>query len=369
MFDLKEVLSPSDIQDFHAVAEVVYAQDNNYIFPLRNDVEDIFNPLKNPNFQNGKVIRWVLRKNGVLIGRVAAFWVTRNDGKHLGGMGFFECANDQEAAFYLFNACENWLKIEGLDYMDGPINFGDRDTFWGLMIENKSYTSYRENYNPTWYRDFFESYGFEKIFEQKTSDISEKEFNFERFNKLAQRVIQNPKYSFKTLDFKHLDKFAEDFVAIYNLAWEHHEDYRPLTVEKIRERLKQIKPVILPEFAIFAYAEGKPAGFYVSILEVNQVFKLFKGNLNIWNKIRFLFKRNTINKVKGIIFGVIPEFQQLGLETGMIMKFYEGIVNNPRIEVAELAWIGDFNPKMLSMLESLGAYTTKVHYTYRKLFS
>jgi hypothetical protein len=36
--------------------------------------------------------------------------------------------------------------------------------------------------------------------------------------------------------------------------------------------------------------------------------------------------------------------------------------------VAELAWIGDFNAKMLSMLESLGAYTAKVHYTYRKKF-
>jgi hypothetical protein len=49
-----------------------------------------------------------------------------------GAMGFFECINDKEAAFILFDACKNWLSERGMEAMDGPVNFGDRDRWWGL---------------------------------------------------------------------------------------------------------------------------------------------------------------------------------------------------------------------------------------------
>ena len=42
-------------------------------------------------------------------------------------MGFFECVNDQEAAFKLFDACKKWLIDRGMAAMDGPVNFGEKD--------------------------------------------------------------------------------------------------------------------------------------------------------------------------------------------------------------------------------------------------
>jgi hypothetical protein len=124
----------------------------------------------------------------------------------------------------------------------------------------------------------------------------------------------------------------------------------------------------MKKFAVFAYAGERPIGFYISMLEVNQLFRSFKGKMSWWNKLQFILRRGNIDKVRGIIFGVVPNFQNLGIETGLIMKCYEGYKNTPQIKVAELAWIGDFNPKMLSMLVSLGAHTTKIHYTFRKYF-
>jgi hypothetical protein len=367
MFDLKEVTSPADIKVFHSIASKVYAGDKAYIQPITADIEEIFDRNKNEAYNGGDAIRWVLIENGEVLGRVAAFYQTKNNGEKMGGMGFFECVNRKDVAFALFDRAAEWLKGESLGYMDGPVNFGDRDSFWGLLVEMNSYPSYREAYHPGYYRAFFEEYGFEKIIEQKTCDISEKEFNFERVSKLAGRVMANSKYSFETLDYSRIDKFADDFVRIYNEAWAHHEDFRPLTREKMLQRLKKVKPVLPGEFTIFAYCEDRPIGFYINILEVNQVFRHFGGNLNIWNMLRFLWMRKSINKLRGIVFGVVPDFQNLGIETGMILKFHEK-VKAARIEKAELAWIGDFNAKMLSMLESLGAYTTKVHYTYRKNF-
>ena len=62
------------------------------------------------------------------------------------------------------------------------------------------------------------------------------------------------------------------------------------------------------------------------------------------------------------------EFQNKAVEAGMIMKSYEGLKKNKKISRVELSWIGDFNPKMISMLSSLGAREVKKHGTFFKYF-
>jgi len=368
VFDIREVISKEDILLFHSITDLVYSDDPKYIKPLTKDIEKIFNPRKNLNFQNGEARRFVLWSNDTPIGRFAVFYQTKKSGEKMGGMGFFECLNNKDAAFAIFDFCANWLEANGCEYMDGPVNFGDRDVFWGLLIHSETDPSYCENYNPPYYQSFFEEYGFEKVIEQSTAEISPDEFNIERFAKLAERVTKNPRYRFEYIDYGKKQKFAADFTEIYNKAWAFHEDFKPMSVEKIMKRFKEIKPAMPEGIAVFAYADNQPAGFFINIYELNQVFRKFNGKLNWWNGLRFLMQRGNITKTRGIIFGIVPEFQNLGLETGMIMKFREYFLQSQNLKSAELAWIGDFNPKMLSLLKALGSHTTKIHYTYRKYF-
>ncbi|MDP4588198.1 MAG: hypothetical protein NWS86_08455, partial [Flavobacteriales bacterium] len=79
-----------------------------------------------------------------------------------GGMGFFDCIDNQEAANLLFETCKKWLNEQGAEAMDGPINFGEKDRFWGLLVENfTDLSSYALNYNPDYYVRLFENYGFQ----------------------------------------------------------------------------------------------------------------------------------------------------------------------------------------------------------------
>ena len=246
------------------------------------------------------------------------------------------------------------------------LNFGDRDSYWGLLISATTPTSYRENYHPKYYHPWFLLRGYKLEIEQNTYDIVEKEFNYERFSKIAERVMSKPGYRFEFFRYAQLEKFAADFVSIYNKAWAFHDDFEPLEYEALHKRLKEIKPAMPEEFAIFAYDNHKPIGFFVAILEINQVLKDFKGSMGWWQKIQFMLNRGKISKAKGIVFGIVPSHQNLGVETGLIIKFHQGNAIAKQMETMELAWVGDFNPKMISMLESLGAVKTKVHHTYRK---
>ncbi len=93
----------------------LYKNSPHWIRPLDQDIEAVFDPGKNKSFRHGECIRWILLdKSGDVIGRVAAFvnrkTARKGNDQPTGGIGFFECVNDREAAFALFDQCKDWLK-------------------------------------------------------------------------------------------------------------------------------------------------------------------------------------------------------------------------------------------------------------------
>lgn len=365
---LKEVKDKRTSKDFVDLPKRLYKGHKEWIMPLDKDIYDTFNPEENEAFsRDGRAIQWVLYKDQKPIGRIAAFTCMSPNGKiKEGGAGFFECINDQQAANMLFDAAAEWLRKEDFKTMDAPINFGDRDSFWGLMVEGFKKHSYRENFNYPYYQELFENYGFEKSIEQSTSEITKDDFNYERFTKLASRVRSNPKYEFKTLDWKNIDQVAKDFTHIYNKAWANHDFFVPMTIAKIKSRIKLMKQIAPGDLNVFAYVDGEPAAFQINVLDINQLFRKMNGKLDLIGKLKFLWYKNKIDRVRAIVFGVVPEHQNKGLEVGLIMAYHDSVMKRRNIKSTELAWIGDFNPKMHSMFDSMGAKRIKLHYTYSK---
>ncbi len=139
---IKEVITKKDKRDFLLVPKILYKDDPNRISHLDKDIEAVFNPSKNSLFKTGEAIRWIMKDGrGKLTGRVAAFVNKDTAYTHsqpTGGMGFFECVDDKNAAFALFDKCKQWLLSKGMKAMEGPVNFGQKDRFWGLFIDKKT---------------------------------------------------------------------------------------------------------------------------------------------------------------------------------------------------------------------------------------
>jgi hypothetical protein len=124
-------------KQFLQVAVDLYKADPNWIRPFDKDINEVFDEKKNKTFRFGEVERWILKNDeGKLIGRIAAFvnkkYKNKGDDLPVGGIGFFECINNQEAADLLLDNAKHWLIQKGMEVMDGPINFGERDKWWGL---------------------------------------------------------------------------------------------------------------------------------------------------------------------------------------------------------------------------------------------
>jgi hypothetical protein len=358
---------------FIKVAVDIYRDDKNWIRPLDKDINGVFDPSKNPAFQNGEIVRWILvDDNGMDSGRVAAFInrdLIKNMDEPAGGMGFFECINDMHAARMLFDACATWLKHHGIKIMDGPINFGERDRFWGLLVEGFGPPSYMENYNPLYYRKLFEDYGFRLYFEQNTYLIDKYKVQSERLDKISRWVTRKPGIRFEHITKKDLPKYIDDFVYIYNKSWENFENFKPVSAEDIHAIFKSMLPIMIPEFIWFGYVDDEPAGFNVFIPEVNQIFKHVDGNLDLIGKLKFAYHQliKSNHKVKGLVFGVLPKFQNLGIDAVLSYYFYLELMKKKQYRDVGISWIGGFNPKMNSLIEVLSGKVDKVHYTYRKM--
>ncbi len=170
MMKIIEVSSPQEKKEFLNFPVHLYKKEPYWIRPLDKDIESVFDRVKNKTFRHGECVRWILKNEaGDVIGRIAAFvnekTLNKGNDQPTGGVGFFECINDKAAAYMLFEQSKSWLQARGVEAMDGPINFGNRDRWWGLLIEGfDQEPNYQCNYNFDYYKDLFEAYGFQVYF-------------------------------------------------------------------------------------------------------------------------------------------------------------------------------------------------------------
>ncbi len=357
------------------MVETVYKRDTWYVRPLDREVEAVFDPKQNSFFGHGEAIRWILTdEHNQTIGRVAAFINRRKAFTYqqpTGGMGYFECINHDEAAKLLFDRCRDWLSERGMLAMDGPINFGENDSNWGLLVEGFMHPGFGMSYNPPYYRRLFENYGFKFYFEQVSNHLDLTKPFPERFWKIAEWTMRKPELSFRHFTFDQAGQFIRDMKEVYDDAWKFHENFTPMDEVTLRKGLEKAKAFADPEMIWFAYHLDEPVGFLIHFPDVNQILKHLHGKMHLLNKIKFLWLkyRKTITRSRIVIMGVKPKYQRLGIESGIFWHLNEKMKKRPHITEIELSWVGDFNPKMRALHESVGATFAKRHITYRKIFS
>jgi hypothetical protein len=372
---LIEVTTPQLANDFLQVNVQINKNNPNYIRPLDKDINDVFDKEKNKAFRFGTVVRWILKnENGELIGRIAAFtnkkYKTKGDEGPVGGIGFFDCIDNQDAADMLFNVAKHWLLQQGMEAMDGPINFGERDRWWGLVVHGFQSPLYCMNYNPPYYQQLFETYGFQLFFNQTC-------FGKDPKLKLSDKILErhaiyekDPAFTVRNLKKDQLEKYAGDFATVYNAAWAGHGGLKEMKKEQVVQMFKKMKPIMDERIIWFAYENEKPIALFVNLPDLNQWFKHLDGKFDLWSKLKFLWIKKTkpCTKFTGLVFGVVPEYQGKGIDAFMVGEAYKTVILMEYNEY-EMQWIGDFNPKMINVALGLGnVHESRRLITYRYLF-
>jgi len=373
-----EVRTDQDKKEFIDFPKELYKGDPFWVCQLDSGIESVFDTTKNHTFKHGEAIRWILKDdNGNIIGRIAAFidlLRSSANSQPTGGIGYFEVKESREAAFKLFDIAREWLTDRGIEAMDGPINFGENDNNWGLLVEGFMQQGFGMPYHKKYYKALFEDYGFKNYFEQYSYHKEVRGTNKEivqfpeRIMKIAGWISKRPGYSFQHFEVRNKDKYVKDIVEIYNSTWSvFKEDFTPLDPAFLKESFNKARAIIDQELIWFAYYNDKPIAFFVLFPDLNQILKHFNGKLHLWNMIRFIYFKLThkMTRMRAIVGGVHPSYQNSGVESAIFLHVYKVLKRKPWFKELELSWVGDFNPKMIAIYEALGATKVKTHVTYR----
>ncbi len=367
------VKNKKGMRDFLETPAYILGDDPNYIRVLDNDTLKIFSDQNNLMKRGGKYQLWVVKSDeGNLIGRIAAFVNPKYKNKiKAGGVGFFDSVHDQAVCDLLLDTAKEWLKAEGMEAMDGPINFGERDRFWGMMVEGFMPPVYGMHYAKPYYQELFENYGFRLYYNQlcygmpTTNDVPVK------FVNKYESIKDDPKYSVEHVDKKNLKKYAKDFTAIYNAAWAKHGGGKSMHQRQALKVFESMKPIMDPKLTIFVYYDGEPVGMWLNIPDINAIMRRFDGRFGLIEKLRFFvaLRQKVAHRAVGIVFGVVPSHQGKGIDAMLIIEGAKTLkAKNSPYDYFEMQWVGDFNPKMVNVVTALEGDLTRRLVTYRYLF-
>jgi len=359
------VAGRSDRKAFIDFPYTFYADDYEFwVPPLRREVSNTLDPSKNAFFDHGDIELFLARRDGEVVGRVAAIV----NGAHLrkyddgnGFFGFFECVDDYAVATSLLDRAATWLRKRGLTGMRGPANPSLNDTA-GLLVDGfDREPSVLMPYNPPYHEDFLLRYGFERVMTMWAYYVHKKYVEFDRLKRGAAIVRRRtPGLSVRTLDMDDFDREAQRVLDIYNEAWAHNWGHVPMTDAEFDQLAGQLKQIVDPNMVFFVEQEGEPVAFSITLPNINQALRhVSDGRLFPFGLPKLLLNAHYgVYECRMPLMGVRTEFQGKGLDALLVLETIENGPSNG-FDACEMSWVLDTNERLKNHVSSLGAVVDK----------
>ncbi len=346
----------------------LYAGDPWWVPPLRTDVKGLLSH-QHPFWKNAERELFLALDGDRPVGRVAAILNRNHDrvhGERAGFFGFFECEDDDDTARALLGAAEGWLRQRGAQFCRGPVDPSTNEVT-GLLVEGFASSPFlMMPYQPLYYQTLLAAAGY-----AKAKDLLA--FYHElsgRFPEKLARVVEivgkrEPHLVARPLDMRNFERDLALLQTIYNQSWEKNWGFVPMTEEEILHMAAQLKPLVVPELALFAEKDGEPVGFLLLVPDYNRVLKGMRGRLTPLGLLRVLGEKRRPAAARLMLLGVRPAWRKRGAEA---LLFSEGwkACRRMGIRALEFSWILEDNLLTARAAELWGAVPYKRYRLYQK---
>jgi GNAT superfamily N-acetyltransferase len=350
----------------------LYRNDPNWIPPLRGDQKEMVGFARHPFYEHNRAQAFLAYRGDEVCGRIVAIANSEHIQRYsdprgfFGFFGFFECRNDQEAADELFDACRKWLTAQGVrDRLRGPTNPSLNYTS-GLLTDGfDTPPTFMMTYNPPYYADLLENYGFRKVQDLYAywGHISMLPAVADRLTPICQRIIQRYNVRVRPLNKARFREDVETFLSLYNQSLTNTWGFVPMSDGEVKHLAAGLRYLIVPELAIAVEVDGRVVGATFGLPDYNLRIRRIDGRLFPFGFIHLLRRKQDIKNIRIISTNVLPEYQLHGLGlvlmSGLVPKAIEW-----GIEEAEFSWVLESNSFSRGALEKGGAKITKTYRIY-----
>jgi GNAT superfamily N-acetyltransferase len=220
-------------------------------------------------------------------------------------------------------------------------------------------------YNPKYYTSLIENYGFTKAKDLYAYLLSQETVYSERLERANNIVKKRQGLTIRPIEMKHFDEDVVRLKDVYNKAWAKNWGAVPMTNAEMDALAAELKPIVVPDLALFAEIGGKTIGFSLSLPDINIPLK-YNRNGGLLKGLYYLYaKKKEINFVRILVLGVLPEYQSTGA-AGVL--FYETAVRAKKLgyQFGEASWILEDNEAMNHSAEVMNGKITKTYRIYER---
>ncbi|HUO51016.1 MAG TPA: hypothetical protein VMT93_00730 [Gemmatimonadaceae bacterium] len=361
----------SGTQDRNAFVEFpfrIYAGDRTWVPPLRIAVKELMDREKHPFYKNAEVEFFLARRDGEIVGRVAAIIDHNHDkaaNEKAGFFGFFECIDDQAVANALLRTAKDWTAARGAKFLRGPMN-PSTNYECGLLVQGfEKSPMVMMTYNPRYYATLIEGAGLKKVMDMYAYESTPGTVQIDRIRKVADRILQRTGVTMRPINVKDFDAEVQRVWEVYNAAWEKNWGFVPMTKEEFQAMGKEMKMILKPELVLIGEKAGKVVGFALALPDVNQALKPANGSLLPFGLFKILWHQRKISQGRVLALGVIEEYRSTGLPAAFYAELTKQAEKAGLTGLWEMSWILEVNEQMRHAAEMMGAQIGKTYRIYQ----
>lgn len=374
---ISQVTSQEERKAFLRFPWTVYQDDPYWVPPIFSERLDFTNPDKNPFYNHADVALFTARRGEDMVGTIAAFSNHRHNeyqGENIGFFGFFEVLQDPEAAQALLTTAENWAREQSHTALRGPAQFDTNDEC-GLLVEGfDDSPRILMTYNPRYYMDYLEDNGYQKARDLWAYKLATQKFvdNIgERLDRITNKILARRNITVRNLDMRNFESEVELVKDLYNSAWSKNWGFVPMDDAEFDHLAEQLRQIIDPDLVFVAIKEGKPVGFSLSLLDLNQPLRLAYPTPDTpewWVMAKLVWNWKVMGRVDWVrvfALGVIDEFRSLGIDAIFYYKTAKAAMQKG-VKFGEMSWVLEDNAEMNKPIQAMGGEVYKTYRFYEK---
>ena len=350
-------------RDFEAFFEApfkAYGRGSPYVSPIKGYLKRFLsdrNPLVS-GAGEGALSYFTAHRNGGVVGRITAHEHGASNRLHdvkRGYFGYFDCADDAEAATALLGVAQAWCRARGLTEIAGNFNLTAMQQI-GVVTEGFEHAPYLDQtWSPPHLARLLIENGFEPSFPMATMELRNlQDAPDMEVGPKQQAVLDNPDFTFAPITRGTINQRIEEARLILNASFADNPMFVSVSPEEFHFQAKDMKWVMDKRISAVLHYKGKPAGCIICVPDMNPFLRRIRSRFGLSTPWHFLRHRRANTRAIVIFAGIMPDLQGLGINPVILRHVMMNAKAAGYTDVGN-TWIADVNPMSLAQAEKAGS--------------
>ena len=365
-FEITPVQDKPGLRHFIDLPYSLYREDPFWVPPLRIAVKELLDQHKHPFYAESEMQCFLARRDGSVVGRIAAIHNRKHNEFHqeqAGFFGFFESIDDEQVASGLLGAAREWLRSRGAQVIRGPVS-PSMNYECGTLIDGfDSSPQVMMTYNPPYHDALIQRAGLHKAKDLYAYYMLTDKMAADRVQRVAERSAKADQLRIRPINMKAFFEDVEKVWSIYNVAWSRNWGFVPMTRDEFMFMAKDMKTILDPGFVLLGEVKDRVVGFALALPDVNRALKPANGRLFPVGLFKILYHKRSIRSVRVLVLGVLEEYRTVGVAAG----FYAELFHHAKrlgYRDCEMSWVLEDNKLMNRSIEAFGGKRYKTYRIY-----